>query len=187
MIPLAFSPEAIEALRVEGYHHPHPRVPRKMEALLLKSQEKLSHREIAAPEKIKYSLSNAAPTVGLCTLARRQGQRYWVERALQDGKSEAGLDHYQVRKWQGWHHHMTLVMMAMLFMLEERRLHRHSHPLLSAYDVRLLLSHFLPKRDTSSEEVLRQMAVRHKQRQAAIQGAARRQRNRQLCAFTGDG
>jgi len=33
---------------------------------------------------------------------------------------------YQVRPWNGWHHHMALVMMAMLFMLTERlRLKNH--------------------------------------------------------------
>ena len=53
-------------------------------------------------------------------LAQMQGQRFWVERTFQDGKSHAGLDHYQARGWRAWHHHMALVMMAMLFMLEER-------------------------------------------------------------------
>ena len=116
-----------------------------------------------------------------------QGQRYWVERALQDGKSEAGLDHDQVRKWQGWHHHMALVMMTLLFMLEERLLQRHRYPLLSCYDVRCLLSHFLPRRDTSPEEVLRQMQVRHKQRQRATASAYRNQQFQPLKALTGYG
>ena len=38
--------------------------------------------------------------------------RYWTERSFQDGKSQAGLDHYQVRGWKAWHHPMALVMMA---------------------------------------------------------------------------
>jgi transposase len=46
MIQIEFPPEAIEALHYERYHHPHPRVQRKMEALWLKSQ-KLPHKEIA--------------------------------------------------------------------------------------------------------------------------------------------
>ena len=45
MINLAFCEADIEALHYERYHHPHPRVQRKMEALWLKSQ-KLSHLEI---------------------------------------------------------------------------------------------------------------------------------------------
>ena len=47
------------------------------------------------------------------------GERYWVERALQDAKSQAGLDEYQVRQWNGWHHHVTLVMLAHSFLTLE--------------------------------------------------------------------
>ena len=104
-----------------------------------------------------------------------QGQRYWIERALQQGKQDVGLGDYQVRGWRGWHHHMTLVMMAMLFGLEERRLHQQPRPLLSGTDIRALLNHFLPRRDTTLAEVLRQMEVRHRKRQAAIDSAYRKQ------------
>jgi transposase len=47
MIKLSFTEEAIATLHYERYHHPHPRVQRKMEALYLKSQG-LRHYEIAA-------------------------------------------------------------------------------------------------------------------------------------------
>jgi hypothetical protein len=43
-----------------------------------------------------------------------------VECTFEDGKSECGMADYQVRKWSAWHHHMTLVMMTMLFMLTEK-------------------------------------------------------------------
>ena len=104
-----------------------------------------------------------------------QGQRYWIERALQRGKQDVGLGDYQVRGWRGWHHHMTLVMMAMLFGLEERRPHHQTRPLLSGADIRALPNHFLPRRDSTLEEVLRQMEVRHRKRQAAINSAYRKQ------------
>ena len=88
-----------------------------------------------------------------------QGQRYWIERALQQGQQDVGLGDDPVRGWRGWHHHLTLVMMAMLFLflLEERQLHQQTRPLLSGRDIRALLNHFLPRRDTTLEEVLRQM------------------------------
>jgi SRSO17 transposase len=132
-------------------------------------------REIDSPDEIKYSLSNAPAETSLHRLAFMQAQRFWVERALQDGKSESGLDHYQVRLWQGWYHHMALVMMAMLFMLEMRRYHKEDYPLLSCSDIEVLLAHFLPRRDTTVEEVLRQMKIRHKKRQSSIDSAMRRQ------------
>jgi transposase len=46
LIQLTFTPEAIEQLHYERFHHPHPRVQRKMEALYLKS-EGYPHWEIA--------------------------------------------------------------------------------------------------------------------------------------------
>ena len=135
----------------------------------------LVRREVDTPTEIKYSLSNAPVDTPAPRLAFMQGQRYWIERALQHGKQDVGLGDYQVRSWRGWHHHMALVMMAMLFTLEERQLHQQTRPLLSGTDLRALLNHFLPRRDMTLEEVLRQMEVRHRKRQAAIDSAHRRQ------------
>jgi len=132
-------------------------------------------REIKARDEIKYSLSNAPADVSLQRLAQMQGQRYWVERSFQDGKSQAGLDHYQARGWKAWHHHMALVMMAMLFMLKKRIEHRDDLPLLSCADIETLLAHFLPRRDAGVEEVIRQMEVRHQKRQASIDFAYAKQ------------
>ena len=42
-----FTPEVLAAIRHDRYHHPHPRVQRKMEALLLKAKG-LPHRQIAS-------------------------------------------------------------------------------------------------------------------------------------------
>ena len=105
-------------------------------------------------------------------LAWMQLQRYWVERAFADAKSECGMDDYQVR-WSTWHHHMALVMMAMLFMLSERIRHEDTYPLLSCSDIEELLSRFLPRRDVTREEVIRQLEYRHRKRLAAIQSHSR--------------
>lgn len=132
-------------------------------------------RETDARKEIKYSLSNAADTTTAERLAFMQGQRYWVERSLQDGKTEVGLGDYQARKWNSWHHHMALVMMAMLFMLKTRLSNKNDYPLLSCHDVKLMLAYFLPRRDTSFEEIQRQMEVRHIKRQSSIDSATRKQ------------
>ena len=97
-----------------------------------------------------------------------QGQRYFVERAFQNAKGTAGMDHYQVRGLLAWQHHMTLVMMAMLFMQETRQEQQETYPLLSCPDIVKLLSRFLPRRDLDPDELIRQMEVRHRQRQASI-------------------
>lgn len=125
---------------------------------------------------IKYSLSNASAETSLERLAYMQRQRYWVERIFQDAKNEAGMDEYQARSWMAWYHHMALVMMAMLFVLRERLSQSNELPLLSARDVKILLARVLPRRDSDLEEVIRQLKVRHRQRQASIESAQRRQR-----------
>ena len=124
----------------------------------------------------KISLSNAAETTALQKLAWMQYQRYWIERAFEDAKSQCGMADYQVRKWSAWHHHMALVMMTMLFMLNERIRHQDTYPLLSCSDIEELLSHFLPRRDVSKAEVIAHLEERHRLRQAAIESHTRNQR-----------
>jgi SRSO17 transposase len=117
--------------------------------------------------RYKYSLSNASPHTPVKRLAVMQSQRYWVERALQDAKGQSGLAEYQVRTWTGWHHHMAMVMLVQLYMLETKITHANTCQLLSCADICRLLLHFLPRRDVTTAEVIRQMLVRHKQREAA--------------------
>jgi hypothetical protein len=105
-----------------------------------------------------------------------QRQRYWVERTFEDAKSECGMADYQVRKWSAWHHHMALVLMAMVFMLSEKIKHKSVYPLLSCADIEDLLAHFLPKRDTTKNEVIRQLEERHRQRLKAIISHTKRKR-----------
>jgi SRSO17 transposase len=127
----------------------------------------LVRREIDTPRKIKYTLSNAAAGLPLEQLAYIQGQRYWVERALQDAKSHSGLGDYQVRGWLGWHHHMAIVLMALLFMLEERMRHGATAPMLSTADIERVLKHYLPRRDATEDELFRLLQQSHDRRQRA--------------------
>ena len=77
-----------------------------------------------------------------------QAQRYWVERNFQDAKNQCGMGEYQARKWQSWHHHMAMVMMAMLFMVEQRIFYKDAYPLLSCFDIVCILK-FLPSSKSS--------------------------------------
>ena len=124
----------------------------------------------------KYSLSNAHKNTKVKRLAHMQSQRFWIERSFEDAKSECGMADYQIRSWIGWNHHMALVMMAMLFMLEERLWNKVEYPLLSCSDIEKLLSKFLPRRDVTKDEIIRQMEKRHEKREAAMKSAARVQK-----------
>jgi SRSO17 transposase len=134
----------------------------------------LVSQTVGSSPQTKVSLCNAPETIDQETLAWRQFQRYWVERAFEDAKSECGMADYQVRKWTGWHHHMALVMMAMVFMLDERMRHKDTYPLLSCSDIEGLLSRFLPRRDIDPQEVIDQLEYRHKQRESAIKSHTRK-------------
>jgi SRSO17 transposase len=125
-------------------------------------------REGESKNTFKYSLSNAPANTPVKRLAFMQGQRYYVERTLEDAKSACGMAEYQVRSWIGWHHHMAMVMLAMLFMLKVKVQYNDTCELISSNDVRELLYHFLPKRAITNQEVLRQMMIRHYKRRMAI-------------------
>ena len=103
-----------------------------------------NHHAVLAPhcpprdqgaDEIKFTLSNAAADTPLERLAVMQGRRFWVVRSFQDGKSNCGMVDYQVRRWSGWHHHMAMVIIAMLFMAEERTAQHATEPLLSCADI----------------------------------------------------
>ena len=71
--------------------------------------------------RVDYALTNAEADVPLAELVRVQRQRHRIEEMFEAGNGEAGLDHYEVRSWVGWHHHMTLSMVALWFLCLERR------------------------------------------------------------------
>ena len=68
--------------------------------------------------ELKASFSNAAATTPLLTLAQVGAARWAVETELQTEKGETGLDDYEVRRWPGWHHHITLSLLAGAFLLQ---------------------------------------------------------------------
>jgi SRSO17 transposase len=53
----------------------------------------------------------------LQALVWASGMRWPIERCFTEGKDELGLDHYECRFWRGWHHHMTLVILAHHFLV----------------------------------------------------------------------
>jgi SRSO17 transposase len=105
-------PVEVEAMSV--------RVKAKYERRIGPEERLLVVRTVAAHPKVDYALSDAPPEVGLRELVRARAHRYWIESALESSKGEAGLAHYEVRSWVGWHHHMTLALLASWFLVLER-------------------------------------------------------------------
>ena len=63
-----------------------------------------------------------------------------IEASFQRGKGEVGMDEYQVRTWQGWHHHMALSLMAVWFLIGETHRGQQWTPALTLPQVRYGLS-----------------------------------------------
>ena len=70
--------------------------------------------------QVWYTLSNASADVPLAPVVVAHSYRHGVEELFQDGNQEVGLSHYEVRSWTGWHHHMTLSLLALWFVQRER-------------------------------------------------------------------
>lgn len=135
-------------------------------------------RPAESPQEIKYVLSNAPADTAPLELARMASSRYWVERAFQDAKSSVGMHEYQLRGWVGWHHHMSLVMLAMIFMLQQKVLLAEEVPLLSTEDIVWVLEKYLPNPRATEEEVQKALARRHRRRQIDIDSKKRRDKPR---------
>ena len=130
-------------------------------------------REVDGSE-IKFSVTNDVTPVGHqalsdCSLLYRQMQRYWVERAIQDCKDTLGMTDYQVRTWRAWHHHITLTIMALHYMLEQKILHEEHIPLLSCPDIKFFLAMNLPRKATSEQQVWDLILKRHDLRQKDLE------------------
>jgi SRSO17 transposase len=126
-------------------------------------------------QHLSYTLTNAPVGTPLAVMAQRKSQRYFVERAIQDAKSEFGWDEFQAVKYRAWEHHLALTILASWFIAETRLDWAHEHPqdptlleqyatdvlpALSVANVRELLRAALPLPQLSSEQAAR-LVVHH--------------------------
>jgi SRSO17 transposase len=104
----------------------------------------------AAPSR-HYALSNAPADEDPRLLIGDGLGRNVVERNFRDAKTEVGMADYQTRGWRAWQHHMALVMLAMLFLMQER-MHTpapatEEGPIpITSGDITFILEHLLPQR-----------------------------------------
>ena len=71
--------------------------------------------------KHDYGLSNAEVGTPMSEFARVLKAEHRIEECLRRAKSEAGLADYEVRTWEGWHHHQTLSLLASWFLILENQ------------------------------------------------------------------
>ena len=84
-------------------------------------------RSLEETPEVKYYVSDGDAATPLGVLAQVACSRHRVEDFFEDAKSYLGMAQYETRSWVGWHHHMTLVGLAHLFVtLTQKRLKKKS-------------------------------------------------------------
>ena len=87
------------------------------------------------------------------------------------------MGQYQVRGWLAWNHHMAMVALALLFIMEQRMLLAESAPLLSAADIVSLLDWHLARERTLDQSIA-EVEKRHRQRERNTRHAKNRARKK---------
>ena len=80
----------------------------------------LARRSLSDPTDLAYYVCCGPADTPVAELVRVAGRRWAIEGALEEAKGEVGLDQYEVRRWAGWHRHITLAMVAHAFLAVTR-------------------------------------------------------------------
>ena len=73
-------------------------------------------RTLSDNPEYSFFISNASLSTRLNTFVWLCGMRWPIEQCFKETKSELGMDHYEVRKYTGWHHHMLVCMLSHFFL-----------------------------------------------------------------------
>lgn len=115
-------------------------------------------RTVNNPEaKTWVTLSNADEEVPLANVVWAHAQRHWQEAGLKEAKSEVGMAHYEVRGWRGWHHHMSMSLLALWFLALERFHQQAVTPALSVSVLREVFSRVFALRRLSLASIVREL------------------------------
>jgi len=129
--------------------------------------------------EIHYFLSNAPQSTKLKTFARIAGMRWSIETCFEEGKQQLGMGDYQLRSWIGWHHHMTLVILAHGFLMRIRHQLADAVPNLTLPQIILLLKAVLPQPELDIEKTV-EIVNYYQKRHAAASRSHRKRRMAQL-------
>lgn len=145
----------------------------------------------------RYALSNAPAETPAEDLAWMHGQRYFVERSIQDAKSEMGWDEFQAQKFQAWEHQLALTILASWFVAQTKlrwvrqyprdpKLYQELEvdllPALSVANVRELLLTVMPlpqlSREQAAEQVVKHLVNRARSRKSRVKKKSSRANHR---------
>ena len=120
----------------------------------------ITTKSIDTDSDVTISITNVSENLSLEKIVNMQRQRLWAMRIFENEKGRCGMEDYQARKWKAWHHHMALVMMAMLLVLYRKIKHSNDDQQMSAAEIENLLEIFLPRQNSDENELVSQLENR---------------------------
>jgi len=70
---------------------------------------------------LKYTLCNESMDATIADIRKPALMRWAIEQCFNECKQHLGMDHYEVRTWQGWHRHILLTLISHLFVVKMRK------------------------------------------------------------------
>ena len=162
----AKGPLAFEFARVRVWSVRH-RKPGPATWLMIRRSLDKKHPEV------KYYVSNADEQTPLEAMALVSGTRWRVEEYFEDAKGELGMADYEARAWTSWHHHMSLVALAHLFVTLTKRDVKEEFPELTLPMAMRLLKSTMSCPTLTEKEALR-LTEYHLQRNAVARKSHRK-------------
>ena len=110
--PGSKGPKVVRALKIRVQTHDDEGRPGTVEDLAV-------IRTVSGEPRTWYTLARGPEGTTLEKFVQVHARRHGIEEMFQRGKGEVGLADYEVRSWVGWHHHMTLSLLALWFLTRE--------------------------------------------------------------------
>jgi SRSO17 transposase len=114
-------------------------------------------RTVGVAPEYRFSLSSADLDTPLEEMALVASERPRIEEDFQRAKGEVGLADYEVRSWIGWHHHMTLAMLAQFFLVVEQGRLGELTPAITVQQVAVALEEFVLNPEADPQRVAKKI------------------------------